>query len=251
MRAGFERATGGSRPVPPETIEKYGRIRLAVVMAKWLAFQLSIWHEIATWYGFASLAEWPEKISAFSPEDLYSNQLGVRLAGAIVLSNDARSDGEYNANMDAWIERTLDRPEVAPLDQAVAAAQAVDGAWWDSQRRIPDWMLVKRRRMDHGPLLAPWTLEGASSGSKGPVRPIAACQGRGKPLVLRIDDGWSGVAFRDYAGVEFDVGAGLTAAGFPQPRSESRLVTQDDFPFVIESIRRENGSVFGDMADRM
>ncbi len=239
------------RPVPPETIEKYGRIRLAVVMAKWLAFQLSIWHEIATWYGFASLAEWPEKISAFSPEDLYSNQLGVRISGAIVLSNGARSDGEYNANMDAWIERTLDRLQVVPLDQAVAAAQAVDGAWWDSQRRIPDWMLVKRRRMDHGPLLAPWTLEAASPGSKGSVQPIPACQGRGKPLVLRVDDGWSGVAFRDYATVEFDVGAALAAAGFPLPRSESPLVTQDDFPFVIEGIRRENESVFGDMADRM
>lgn len=69
--------------------------------------------------------------------------------------------------------------------------------------------------------------------------------------MLRVDDGWSGVAFRDYATVEFDVGAALAAAGFPLPRSESPLVTQDDFPFVIEGIRRENGSVFGDMADRM
>ncbi|MGH8657655.1 MAG: DUF4056 domain-containing protein, partial [Gammaproteobacteria bacterium] len=75
--------------VPPEKIHKYHRGRLAVEMAKWLGFQLSICHEIATWYGYASLAEWPEKISAFSPEDLYSNQLGARIAGAIALGRGA------------------------------------------------------------------------------------------------------------------------------------------------------------------
>jgi hypothetical protein len=37
-----------------------------------LDFRISIWHEIATWYGFASIARRPEKTSAFSPEDLTS-----------------------------------------------------------------------------------------------------------------------------------------------------------------------------------
>ena len=95
------------RAIPAETIELHGRMRLAVALAQWLAYQLSIWHEIATWYGFASMAEWPEKISAFSPEDLYSNQLGARIAGAIVLAGGARSDTEYNLNMDAWIKQAL------------------------------------------------------------------------------------------------------------------------------------------------
>ena len=238
------------RAVPPEWIERHGRVRLAVVLSQWLAYQLSIWHEIATWYGFASMAEWPEKISAFSPEDLYSNQLGIRLAGAIIRGRGAGSDVEYNLNMDAWIAQMLKRLRVVPLADAQAAARAVDGAWWDSERRIPDWMLVKRRRFDSGPLLAPWTLEVASPGTKGAVAPIAACQDAGPPLFLHVEDGFRGVAFRDLAGVEFEVGDAMAAAGFPFPRRGSRLVTQDDFPGVIAAAHRANAEVFGDAADR-
>ncbi len=238
------------RAVPPELIERYGRVRLAVVLAQWLAYQLSIWHEIATWYGFASMAEWPEKISSFSPEDLYSNQLGIRLAGAIVRGRGAGSDVEYNLNMDAWIAQMLKRLRVVSLADAQAAARAVDGAWWDSGRRIPDWMLVKRRRMGTGPLLRPWTLEVASPGANGPVEPIAACRDAGPPLVLHLEDGFRGVAFRDLASVEFEVGDAMAAAGFPLPRPGSRLVTQDDFPGVIAAVHQANAAVFGDGADR-
>jgi len=238
------------RALPTATIEHYGRIRLAVVLAQWLAYQLSIWHEIATWYGFASMAEWPEKISAFSPEDLYSNQLGARISGAIILGHGAQSDTEYNLNLDAWVAKVLKRLEVVPLADAIAAAQAVDGAWWDSERRIPDWQLVKRRRMDTGPLLHPWLLEVASPGAKGPVQPIAACRDASPPLVLRIEDGWGGLAFRDQATLEFEVGDAMVAAGFPLLRPGSRLVTQDDFPAIIAEVNRENASVFGDAAHR-
>ena len=238
------------RALPTATIEHHGRIRLAVVLAQWLAYQLSIWHEIATWYGFASMAEWPEKISAFSPEDLYSNQLGARISGAIILDHGARSDTEYNLNLDAWIAQMLKRLEVVSLADAIAAAQAVDGAWWDSERRIPDWQLVQRRRMDTGPLLRPWVLEVASPGAKGPVRPIAACRNAGPPLVLRVVDGWGGLAFRDQATLEFEVGDAMVAAGFPFPRPGSRLVTQDDFPAIIAEVHRENASVLGDAAHR-
>jgi hypothetical protein len=41
-------------------IERYGKNH-AVALAKWSAYQLSIWHEIATWYGYASLADWPRR----------------------------------------------------------------------------------------------------------------------------------------------------------------------------------------------
>jgi hypothetical protein len=236
--------------IPAETIEHHGRMKLAVALAQWLAYQFSIWHEIATWYGYASLAEWPEKISAFSPEDLYSNQLGVRIAGAIALSGGARSDTEYNLNMDAWIAQVLRRLRVVSLADARAAADALDGAWWDSARRIPDWMLVQRRRMDTGPLLLPWTLEMASPGKKGPVGPLPACKDAGPPLVLHVADGWNGLAFRDLATLEFEVGDGIAAQGFPFPRAGSRVVTQDDFPAVIAAIRVANAETFGEAGDR-
>jgi len=254
--------TGGTIEVPPQgaamrvrlsalpedAIDRLGRLRLSVELGRWLAYQFSIWHEIATWYGYASMEEWPEKISAFSPEDLYSNQLGARISGAIILSHGARSDSEYNLNVDAWIAQMLKRLEVVSLEDAIAAAQSVDGAWWDSERRIPDWKLVKRRRMDTGPLLGPWLLEAAEPGAKGKVEPIAACADAGPPLVLRVEEGWNGLAFRDLATVEFEVGDPMVAAGIPLPRAPDRVVTQDDFPAIIEAVRRENAAVFGEGA---
>jgi hypothetical protein len=144
-----------------QTIERHGGMKISVALAQWLAYQLSIWHEIATWYGFASLAEWPEKISASSPEDLYSNQLGVRIAGAIVLADGARSDTEYNLNMDAWIAQVLKRRRVVSLADARGAADLLNGGWWDSQRRIPE---------------------------------LVACKDAGPPLVLHVADGWNGLS---------------------------------------------------------
>jgi hypothetical protein len=47
------RVVGG--PVDAGQLGKYGRGEIAIQAAQWTAFQLSVWHEIATWYGFAAL----------------------------------------------------------------------------------------------------------------------------------------------------------------------------------------------------
>ena len=220
-------------------------MKLAVAAAEWLAFQISIWHEIATFYGYSALAAWPEKVSAFSPEDLYSNQIGARLAGGVILGRGARSDVAYNYNMDAWIARVLERLGAVSLDDSHAAMRAIDGAWWDSQKRIPDWTLVKRRCFDGGPLLAPWRLEDATT----PMEPLAACRDAGPPLVLHVVDGFAGAHFRDYVTLELDVSDALAEAGFPFPSPGSRVVTQEDFPGLIEKIRAANTETFGPGAD--
>ncbi len=225
------------RAIPEPAIEKHERIRLATAMAQWAAYQVSIWHEIATFYGFASMARWPEKISAFSPEDYYSNQLGARIAGGIILSRGARSDIEYAANMDAWIDGTLERLVAVPLDDSRAAMNAVEGVWWDKTNLVPDWTLVKRRQFTPGPELWPWRLEAASADVKGPIATLARCRDVAPPLVLHIPDGFAGVPFRDYVTVELDVSDTLASAGFPFPRPDSRVITQEDFPAVIEAAR--------------
>ncbi len=237
------------RPISDKAIERHGRMQLAVALSEWLAYQLSIWHEIATFYGYASLAAWPEKISAFSPEDLYSNQLGVRLAGGVVLARGARSNIEYGLTLDAWIERTLQRLDAVPLEDSRRAMRAVDGAWWDSAKKIPDWTLVTRRSFDTGPFLRPWRLEAARPGTQGDVRPLAACRDAGPPLVLHVDDGFGGAWFRDYATAEFEVSDALVEAGFPLPRPGTRVVTQEDFPEIIAATRKATLETFGPGAD--
>jgi hypothetical protein len=237
------------RPITARAIAKYGRMQLSTAIAEWLAYQLSIWHEIATFYGFTSLAGWPEKLSAFSPEDLYSNQLGVRIAGGIILAKGARSDLEYGLSMDAWLERALGRLDAVPLDDSQQAMSELDGAWWDSEKRIPDWTLVKRRRFDTGPFLQPWRLEDASPGTKGDVKALADCRDAAPALVFYIRDGFAGALFRDYATVEFDVDDALVAAGFPLPHPPSRRVTQEDFPQIIAAVRAAALEALGPGAD--
>jgi len=234
-----------TRPVSPAAIAKFGRIPLSVALAEWVAFQLSVWHEIATYYGYASIAQWPEKISAFSPEDLYSNEIGVRLAGGVISSRGARSDIEYGVNMDAWIKRMLERLGAVPLEDSQAAMRAVDGAWWDSEKRIPDWTLVKRRQFETGPFMRPWLLEDATPGARGAVAALSRCKGSKPPLVLHILDGFSGAYFRDYATIEFEVDDLLVNDGFPLPHPDRRLVTQEDFPMIIEKTRAKTLEALG------
>ena len=143
----------------------------------------------------------------------------------------------------------LKRLRVVPLADAQASARAVDGAWWDSGRRIPDWMLVKRRRMRHGPLLRPWTLEVASPGAKGPVEPIAACRDVGPAVGPARRGRLRGGAFRDLATVEFEVGDAMAAAGIPfpprePPRDPGRLPGRDRRrpPGERGGLRRRSGS---------
>jgi hypothetical protein len=236
------------RPVPADAIRRHDRMQLAVAGAEWAAFQLSVWHEIATWYGYAAVPQWPEKISAFSPEDLYSNQLGVRIAAAIVLAKQAASDLEYDFSMDAWVAGTLKRLVAVPPAGSRAAMRAVDGLWWDSTKRIPDWTLVRRRQLETV-ILRPWRIEDASLGAQHPVAPLAACRDTEAPLVLQVTDGFAGVPFRDYLMVEIDVDDALVQAGFPLPERGDRLVTQEDFPMIIDAIRAENTRAFGPSGD--
>jgi len=237
------------RPISPEAISRLGRGEIAVALAKWIAFQLSIWHEIATYYGYASIEQWPEKISAFSPEDLYSNELGARISGGTILSRGAHTDVDYGLSMDAWIQKALKRLGAVSLSRSEAAARAVDGAWFDSERRIPDWMLVLRRNFDTGPQLHPWRLEDASPGSHGAIEPLRACKDAAPPLVLRVEQGFAGALFEDYATVEFEVQDLLLDNGFPLPRPGDRTVTQKDFPFIVAKAREATVEAMGPGSD--
>jgi hypothetical protein len=126
--------------------------------------------------------------------------------------------------------------------------RAVDGLWWDSAKRIPDWTLVRRRQFETV-ILRPWRIEDAAPGARDHVAPPAACRDEDAPLALQVADGFAGVPFRDHLTVEVDVDDALLQAGFPLPHGGARRVTQEDFPTIIDAIRAENARVFGAGAD--
>ena len=243
---------GGKRRILLNAIDRnrianIGRRSIVNSLAQWLAFQISVWHEIQSWYGPGTVPGWSEKVSAFSPEDLYSNLLGIKLAGGVSLLRETTDERRYNEAMDAWIAMAMKRLQAVPRKSAEAAMHAVAGIWWDPTKRLPDWKLTTRRRMDIGPILKPWVVSMAFAPDPGPY---TDCANAGPWLALNNPDDLGGIPFVGDATLQIDVSGELVRNRFPLPRKDSQRITQADFPFVIEGIRRENAAVFGEHADQ-
>ncbi|ENI7559333.1 DUF4056 domain-containing protein [Salmonella enterica] len=143
---------------PASMVQRY---TLAAWLAGHLAFQLAQWHEIAQWYGFQSVPGFSEEISAFSPEDLYSNLLGARIAINVILQGETDSVDSYNAAMEKELKQALLQLGVATQTETERKFRELDGDWWNSQRRVPDKFLVLKRNYNlaHNRLPTPVSYE--------------------------------------------------------------------------------------------
>jgi hypothetical protein len=245
---------GGRRvivqPISAEVLAGRDRRDIAVPLAQWIAFQLSVWHEIATWYGWSALALFPEEASAFSPEDLYSNLLGIKLAGSLVYQYAVTSEASYNENLDSALRMILGRLGAQPADSGQLAARAVDGLWWDSRVALPAKGLVTRRNFDVADPLVPWQVQSAPASSEAAAAVASACGAAAAVPLSNPTHCVTGPSFADLAEIEIAVDDALARRGFPFPRPGSRFITQRDFPFIIDRIRAENARQFGAHADR-
>ena len=230
-------------PVTKEVLNEHGRLQLAAYIGQWTAFQLSIWHEIATWYGFASLIAWPEKLSSFSPEDLYSNLLGVKIAGAIITSLQAPDEHTYNRYMDQWIKRVLTRLQAVSKDDGIKAINSVDGIWWDSQRRLPDWKITQRRHFLTAKKIEPWLISMAAA-------PLDACVNTEPRLDLFYRSAIAGIRFNELVTIEIKVDDALIKHGFPLLSGDQQTITQSDFTRLSKEIRAEVIKLLGRRADQ-
>lgn len=112
-----------------------------VMLAGRIAYDLSVWHEIATWYGVSSVPMVPEQFSSFSPEDPYSNLLGVILGMKAVQSN-----LPYDEAMTSLIGEKLAALDVVNTEQeTIDAMEAVREVWWTRSRRFPSSKIVMLR----------------------------------------------------------------------------------------------------------
>jgi hypothetical protein len=149
--------------------------------------------------------------------------------------------------MDAWIQAVLERLGAVPQASGRTAMRSVDGIWWDSSQRVPDWALVRRRYSEIEGNLRPWLISDASGWDPDSFRD---CEGAGERLVLRHPEGFEGTPFRDYLTLEYTVNDALVDRGFPLRGDGGRVVTQEDFPRIVAVIRRENAEALGEDANR-
>ena len=117
-----------------------------------IAYDLSLWHEIATWYGASIVPLFPERYSSFSPEDLYSNLLGVHLAIQALQSME-----NYNTAMTRLLSETLDSlGVVSSRDETFAAMEKVEDIWWINEKPLPSKKILLKRFLDTENTLTPW-----------------------------------------------------------------------------------------------
>jgi len=136
-----------------ETIAK----DVSIHLGQYLAHTTLIWHEIVTWYGFATAGIFPDTISAFSWEDTYSDVMGVSLAGKAL--RDEKRD--YDEAMTELLSQKLEELGVQSAPTARKAAKQIEGKWYTGGLYF--FVDMKRRNLDVGlddQWISPWLVPG-------------------------------------------------------------------------------------------
>jgi hypothetical protein len=228
--------------IDPEFLRGHDPVSLTMAIAQWLAFQLSIWHEIATWYGWSAVPGYPEKLSAFSPEDLYSNLLGTKIAVAAAFERAARSETLYDRSVDAWLRAVVDFLGPASKETAIEAMRSLEGVWWKAAARLPDPGVVLRRNLSIGETVTPWLVPEALVSEALSALLLRDCGGWPSPLSLTIPSTFEGVPVRTLATLELHVDPAI--ASQPPFDALGPSMTQDDFPVILAAIRELDSSGF-------
>lgn len=193
---------------PPQ--DAYQRYLLAARLAGYLAFQVSAWHEIAQWYGYESVPGFSEGISAFSPEDLYSNVLGARLAMTLILENHGASVSQYNLAMPVILQQALHQLGAVSAQETRFHFDMLDGQWWNSHRYVPEKFLVLKRNYETSDDRLPTIVPGDTV----------------PPLRLRLSESVGGVALSLLG--ELQLWPGHSMQSLPAPANP--YYTFRDFP---------------------
>jgi hypothetical protein len=166
LRTTYLGVEGGSKTLVLEIPENTDSTDIFQLAGK-IAYDLSLWHEIATWYGASYVPMLPERYSSFSPEDLYSNLLGVNL-GIRAL----QSDLEYDEAMTRLIAETLDSLKVVETrEKTFEAMQKVEEIWWTDEKRLPSKKVLLKRYLDAEISLTPWLIPGEKHSPSPLVKP--------------------------------------------------------------------------------
>jgi hypothetical protein len=212
IRLGFE---GGTKMLELNVPQNICDDEAAALAAK-IAYDISVWHEISTWFGSAYVPLVPERYSSFSPEDIYSNLMGTQLAVQAILS-----DMEYDEAMTFYIDKMLkDLNAVASWDETYNALEKVDNIWYDSTKRFPNKKVIIKRYLDGGTELYPWL--------------IPESENTYTPFVLQKPD----QSYSDCYELQIKLNYHFPVKSIFGDTSE-RLITQKDFPVMIDQIQTD------------
>ena len=124
-----------------------------------IAYDLSVWHEIATWFGASTIPFVPERYSSFSIEDPYSNLLGVTI-GMLAIQSELPYEQAVTQIIKGYLK---DLDAVSNEGETYLAMEAVRNIWWTRDKKLPSGKVLLQRQLQVYPCLKPWLVPGWSS----------------------------------------------------------------------------------------
>jgi hypothetical protein len=195
----------------------------AINLAGRIAYDLSVWHEIATWYGPTSVPLLPERYSSFSIEDNYSNLLGATL-GIEAL----KSDLPYNEAMTKLIDEKLTQLErVDSVSQTYNAMEKVLNKWWTRDFQFPQANVMLKREFSTYSYTYPLIVPGLSD-PEGDVCVLDI------PKLVDTD-----LKFEDLYTLSFKINGKIPLKNV-NVNSHTKTITSRDFLPIIQQIAEES-----------
>lgn len=187
-----------------------------------IAYDLSVWHEIATWFGASTIPLIPEWYSSFSVEDAFSNLLGVTIGYKAIQSN-----LPYEEAVTKIIGETLKSLNVVSSEEeTLLAMEEVRNIWWTREKRLPSGKVLLQRQLNVYPCLSPWLVPGWANPNQ-------------ESFELNVPEYTSaGEPFNDFYELNFRLNH-----KFPFrkmfPERKNRSITQKDFDCMLTQIATE------------
>lgn len=187
-----------------------------------IAYDLSVWHEIATWFGASTIPFIPERYSSFSVEDAYSNLLGVTIGVKAI-----ESELPFEEAVTKLIAQTLtDLNAVTSESETFMAMEAVRNIWWTRNKRLPSGKILLRRQLNVYPCLSPWLVPGWAKPNQEPLELNVPEYAENKNLLT------------NYYTLEFRLNHKFPFKKMFPERKE-RMITQNDFDSLLVQIASE------------
>ena len=193
-----------------------------ISLAGKIAYDLSVWHEIATWFGASTIPFVPERYSSFSIEDAYSNLLGVTIGTKALLS-----ELPYEEAVTKLINETLTNLDAVSTEaETRMAMEDVRNIWWTREKRLPSGKVLLQRQLDVYPCLQPWLVPGWAG------------QNQQKADLEVTEFTSNGVSLDKYYQLEFTLNYKFPFRKVFHDR-KNRTITQNDFEDLIARVRED------------
>ncbi|MCC6721965.1 MAG: DUF4056 domain-containing protein [Bacteroidia bacterium] len=199
----------------------------ALLLAAKIAYDLSVWHEISTWFGSSYVPFFPERYSSFSVEDIYSNMLGV-LIGIEAL----KSNLPYEDAMTKLLSETLYKLDVVKTEkETYDALEATRNIWWTRDALLPSKKVLVRHECKAYPCATPWLVPRFASDTVSPYK------------IALNEFASNGVSLNDFYTFKIILTNKLHKNKILR-KYKKRIVTQNDFKNILNEIELEMAEEF-------